>query len=129
MNEDVAPEKQALAKVHFHEMLYPSIVDELEATLADFSILPGVVLDGDREEDIRSKAWKAMLTAARSWAADAIKAAKDKIHHDAPILTETKEAATPHSSEAFNAPDAANAIAAAATEKRIIHRKGDGAVN
>jgi len=131
INQHVAPAKRKLPLATLVLHLDPRAVDKLVETIEDFTLIPGVVRDGDLDLDLKSKAVLVMCGVAEVACADEIKAAKEKARNEAPQLFETKhEAAETHAAEAdetviYNAPDAGERIGLALDEQRVVHRKSE----
>jgi hypothetical protein len=114
-NEDLSAEKQKIPSVYWRHKMHPRSAQALDDTIADFSLLKGVVLDGDTDEGIFSKAVLAMTAAARSWAAEDIKHAKEALRRGSPELAEAQP-------DSYTASDARERIATVVAERRIVNR-------
>jgi hypothetical protein len=117
INETLPEAQQKSPMEYFHGLWHPEAVAMLKETMEDFKILVGVVLDKNLALDIESKAIMSICTSARSFAGDSIKAAKEKLRREAPILPETEPET--------HTTDAATAIANATTEGRVVRAKSD----
>ncbi len=100
-----------------HLWLHPSAVEMLKETIEDFKLIPGAVRDGDRSLDLGSKAVIAVCHSARTFAAEAIRSAKERARDQAAVVSE----AEPET----HTEDAATAIATATSEGRIIDPKSE----
>jgi len=122
INETLPVEEQEQPWEHLHLRLHPLAVERFKECIEDFKLIPGAVRDGDRSLDLESKAVLAIVAAAREFAKEAIECAKREARQNAPeVTTETEDPAKVQQGD-FVAPDAAEKIATALTEKRVITR-------
>lgn len=132
-NESLPVEKQkAPPLVEFYRKLSPIVAETLEETIARFRKHP-VIKDGTLDLSIEDKAIFAMCSAAIAHCQDELNNAEEAERRGLQTIPETDEAACEDETvetfyppietdipASFNAPDAANAIAAATTEHRVV---------
>lgn len=116
-NQDLPEEKRRTPMVHWHAKVHPRVAEAMDELLEDFKLLTGVVRDGDYDMDLDSKALYAIANAARSFAGDAIAAAKDKAAREAFTVEAQDSAEIP---QEYNDPEAPQKIAEATVERRVI---------
>lgn len=121
LNDELPPEKQRAPMEDVRLRIHATAAAELKSTMDDFKLLP-VVKDGDRALDLESKAIFAICQAARSWASEHIKAAKEKIDRENPEIPEAADVAPV---ENFSAQDAGEAIGQAELEHRVVRRPSE----
>ncbi len=117
VNDTLPASEQESPMMALHLWLHPTAVEMLKETIEDFKLIPGAVRDGDRTVDLGSKAVIAVCHSARTFAAEAIRSAKEKLVREAQTAVE----AEPET----HTPDAAAAVATAYTEGRMLDRKSD----
>jgi hypothetical protein len=132
-NESLPPEKQKAPLVEFYRRLHPMVATKLEETIARFRRHP-IVKDGLFELTLEEKAIHALCCAADASEKEVLDAA-EKRENDAcqTVPTETEESTTaeheadqaPGIPADFNADKAAELIAAATTERRVVPIKGE----
>lgn len=121
VNEQLPVEKQGVALVRFSLMLNPTVAEKFKNLIEDFKLTP-VVRQVMRDLDMTSAAVQGIIDAAHSWADEHLIAAKEKAKREAPEINPAPQAASAFT-EAYTAPDAAQAIATAETERRVIKRQ------
>lgn len=127
INDQLPSEKQKSPLVRMSLMLDPRAAEEFKNLIEDFKLTP-VVRDGIKELDMTSKAIRSICHAARNYAREYLTGARKKAEENAPIIPATEpeadsaEKAAPAIAEAYSAPDAAQTIANAETERRSIKR-------
>lgn len=133
VNEQLPAEDQKSPLVSIHFMVDPCAAEELKNLIEDFK-LTSIVRDGFKELDMTSKAILGICAAARSWTQEMLSAAKDQVKRDSPTIPDqTQDAAQEDAAEAipeidptlFSAPDAAEAIATATIERRVVKAKSE----
>lgn len=128
VNEQLPVEEQKSPLVSFHVLIDPRAAEELKNLIEDFKLTP-VVRDGLKELDMTSKAILGICSAARSWTQEILAAAKEKVKRDAPIIDTAPDTAPSENAaegeEIFAAPDAAEAIATAESEQRVVRHKSE----
>ncbi len=117
VNDTLPVSEQESPMMALHLWLHPSAVEMLKETIEDFKLIPGAVRDGDRSLDLASKAVIAVCHSARTFAAEAIRSAKERARDQAAVVSE----AEPET----HTEDAATAIATATSEGRIIDPKSE----